>query len=245
MQSMNDMDQFDEGTGGLLDTDDDAQQLPLGLDDPAFGADAIGGTRGGGASKSKTPLILVAVLLVAAGTLYGMRMTGGIEKSDTTTAEAEKKIEDALRQLTGGTKTTASDPLVKRNLDELFRDTEDVIALFGDDPTKNQVELENVKKNPFELIVMRKETKDSTAQAVAAIDKVKAKRLEELKKELATFKLQSIMSGKVALAVIDGKVVREGESVGSFQITSISPYGVRLAAEGNLYTLSMKKPETN
>lgn len=244
MQSMNDMDNFEEGTGGLLATDDDAQQMPLGLDDPAFGADAIGGS-GGASSKSKTPLILLAVLLVAGGTLYGMRMTGGIDSSDTTTAEAEKKIEAALRRLTGGTSAPATDPLVKRNLDELFRDTEDVITLFGDDPTENQVELENVKKNPFELIVMRKESDDSTAEAVAAIDKVKAKRLEALKKELATIKLQSIMSGKTALAVIDGKVVREGDAVGSFQITSISPYGVRLTAEGNIYTITMKKPETN
>jgi len=245
---MNAFNDNDSSAGGApIPQGDDAVQMPLGLGEGGFDADLTdaGPTAGSGEGRGRAFLPLIVIVLVAFGTLYGMRVTGGIDGSDREAAAAEKKIELALKRFTGG--ADPSDPAVRQSLDALFSDTEDVVARFADDPTRRQVELEHVKKNPFELILAKKPKSENpaSAEAVKAIDKVKQQRLKELKQELEKLKLQSVMHGKVALAVVNGKVVREGDTIGSFAITSISPYGVKLAAEGNIYTITMQKPSTD
>jgi hypothetical protein len=244
MQPIDPMKQFGPtgGSGALLPTEDDPVQMPLGLGpvDGDLGADLSGAAEAMGPGKGRGALLLVGVLLVAAGTLYGMRLTGGVDAHDAQTADAEKKIDQALKRF-GAADGSSVDPAIRQNIDAIFKDTETVLAKFGEDPTSKQVGLDHVQKNPFALVLIKRES--GPTAAVQAIDKVKEQRLKELRKELESLNLQSLMNGKVALAVINGKVTREGDVIGSFTITSIAPSGVKLAADGNLYTLSMKKPE--
>ena len=79
------------------------------------------------------------------------------------------------------------------------------------------------------------------SDSAAALDKMKAERLKQIKAELEGLKLQSLLSGRKSLAVINGKVYNDGDNVGSFTITAINPTGVRLTADGNTYTLVMEK----
>ncbi|MBI1369399.1 MAG: hypothetical protein GC162_12190 [Planctomycetes bacterium] len=227
-------------TGGVLATqDEDPVSMPLGIGGEAgFGA-ALGDPAAASKSSSKLngALLLVVVLCVAGGTLWTMRVTGGVEKLDQSMVATEKKIDQALAKLQADKKGSAASP---GNLDALFGDTDKVIASFSNDPTKRQVDVDHLQKNPFEMFVSA--NKSSTDQNVAAIDKVKAQRLKEIKAEFDKLQLQSLLNGAQPLAVISGKVLKEGESVGSFTVSKITPTGVTLSAEGNTYTLAMKKP---
>ena len=184
-------------------------------------------------------MLIIMVLLIAAGVLGVMRMTGGVAGADKSLAEAEKKIDQALKKLAGTSEPGAAPAA---GIEAIFKDADSVVTMFASDPSQKQVAPEQLQKNPFELFVAAKPA-GGTSDSAAAIDKMKAERLKQIHKELEDLKLQSLLSGRKSLAVINGKVYNEGDMVGSFTIVSISPSGVRLTADGNTYTLQMEKPE--
>ena len=186
-------------------------------------------------------ILIVMVLLVGGGVLMAMRMTGGVAGADKGLAEAEAKIDQALRKLTMKPAAGADAGAANNSLESLFKDADTVVHMFANDPSQKQVTLEDLQKNPFELFVVKRPAGPGSETA-DALEKLKAQRLVQIKKELSTLKLQSLLNGRNSLAVINEKVLREGEAIGSFTVTSITPTGVRLTAEGNTYTLSMEKP---
>lgn len=184
-------------------------------------------------------MLLAMVLLVATGVLLAMRMTGGVAAMDTSIVAAEKKIDEALKKLSGQKAADAQ----AQQIDTLFKDADAVVTMFASDPSQKQVTPDDLQKNPFEMFIVAKPGAGGNSDTAAAIDKMKAERLKQIKAELEQLKLQSLLNGRKSLAVINGKVYNEGDVVGSFTITSISPSGVRLTADGNTYTLVMEKPE--
>jgi biotin carboxyl carrier protein len=185
-------------------------------------------------------LLLLGVIGVAAATLYAMRVGGHVDVNDASLVGVETKIEQALARLKAdGAPATG---LSAEQLATMFKDTDEVVATFAADLTRKQVTLDYLQKNPFELFSPDGPKEVKTADQ-AALDQAKVARQKKLKAELDTMKLQSLMSGGATrLAVVAGKVVREGDQVGSFTVTGISSAGVLLTADGNTWTLTMEQP---
>ncbi|MEX2671879.1 MAG: hypothetical protein WD294_07195 [Phycisphaeraceae bacterium] len=199
-------------------------------------------------SKSNGMLVLVLAVVVGAGALWGMRMAGSGDPVSAPSGEAEQKIEAALARFAGGDDDGDPALATRHALDVLFRDTDDVIALFSDDPTHNQVGLKELQKNPFKLLITRSDSDgdESGETEVATVDSAERERKERLAKiqqEYKTLKVQSVLTGDPSLAVVNDVVVRVGETVGSFEVTSIGPQGVRMTAEGETFTLRLTQPE--
>ncbi|MDH3583615.1 MAG: hypothetical protein OER86_05315 [Phycisphaerae bacterium] len=193
-------------------------------------------------------LPLVGVLMLGAGVLWAMSMASRLEPMNGTATQDEEKIDLALQRLNGDQYRRAN--LGNEALNQLFQDTDQVVSLFTDSPTKNQVDLDNLKKNPFELLLVGngpKKTDEPAAAATASAGKSAEEAIvKRLRDDLNKLKLQSVISGGGrSLAVINGQVVREGEVVGEFTITAIGRLGVRLTAEGNTYTLTMDTGKGN
>ena len=243
MQTNLDFDNNNESmTGRVLAPEDDGPtQMPLGVggEQDMLGETPLGmeGSSSTSTGKTQSVLIMLLVVVVAGGALWTMRVTGGVEQVDSSVSVAEQKIEQALARL----KSEDQNGGVNQDqLDSLFGDTDQVVAIFENDPTKKQVDVDNLRKNPFALVVTNK--KGQQTESVAAIDRVKAERLKQLKHEFDKLQLQSLLNGATPLAVVSGKVVRAGDSVGSFDVIAIGAGGVKLMAEGNSFTLTMKQP---
>jgi hypothetical protein len=169
-----------------------------------------------------------------------MRMTSAPPRPDSAVTQAEQKIDEALLKLAGNAKSSkSSDPI-----QSLLRDTDAVVAVFANDPSQRQVAVEHLQKNPFQLIITRKAATGSDP-AAASVDQAKVQRQRKLKEELAKLSLQSVLLGATPVAIISGKVVREGQTVGPFTIEQIGSFGVRLRADADAFTLAMNQPATN
>lgn len=234
-------------------------QDPLTQDEPGdegmpqqMTMDMISGGAGGSLEDFAPPkkngssgmLVLLLAVVVGGGSLWAMRMAGPGEPVETAGSEAEKKIEAALARLSSD---DADNPqqATRHALDVLFRDTDEVIAMFADDPTQNQVALEELQKDPFELMVSSDDEEDgeSDAKPMDDAERERQERLAELENEHGRLTLQSVLTGNPSVAVINDKVVQQGGQVGSFKVISIGRQGVRLSAEGETYTLELAEPD--
>ena len=187
-------------------------------------------------------LLILLLLIIGGGTLWVMRMSGAMESSDPDLASAEKKINQALQRF-------GQNGEGNRPLKELFSETNEAISVFANDPVKSQINLGNVKKNPFELTGGEKNSKTVSNSGPTAEEqrrRERAMRLQELRRKAEQLELQSLLSGgEKSMAVISGEVVGEGDNVGPFTVSAISPYGVRLKAEGNTYTIRINPSKKN
>ncbi len=194
-----------------------------------------------GGTKSKLmgrgAAVVGAIALVAAGSLYAMRLThGNLEVSSA--KEAESTIENFVAKRSQRDKLASSHPLRDENIDALFEDADAVVAMFAADVTDRQVPLEYVKKNPFQLV----ETKPAAGAAtpVDNSDYARQQRLRALTAELGKYKLYSVMTGgQRNVAVVNGEFVQERQKLGSFTVTRIEPLAVTLSADGAAFQLTI------
>jgi len=188
-----------------------------------------------------TMLILV-VFVIAAGTLYGMRLSQRHEGPSAQVKSAEAKIDQALAKLSNPTGVGKDDPLQSGNIDKLFQDTDSLVSVFSADMTARQVPAQFVKKNPFVFPVFQSVPmpgEDRQAQE----EKSKKARLSKLQGELDRLELQSIMQGARPVAVINSELVQPGQTVNGFTVKAIHDFWVQMEAEGELFTLRMPRPE--
>jgi len=191
---------------------------------------------------NKSTLLIVAVLLIAAGTIYAMRLSQGEKGQSEEVTKSEARIEQLMTQLKSSQAAGGDHRLAKGSIEALMNDAEFIIAQLDVDPTKRQVPVEFTKKNPFHLFI---EQAIPTAGPVKPKEDPEAKRLAELMKklegELARLKIQSILpNGRKPVAIIDNKIVQLGEAVGSFKVKEIQKLAVILEAEGKEFTLSIE-----
>ena len=228
------------GNGEPDPVEQDPAQMPLSLSSGGGAEDPMGGMEDASAFGKDRGingfLLLILLLAIGAGTLWVMRMSGAMESSDPELASAEKRINRALQRF-------GEDGKAKQPFKKLFADTNEAISVFSNDPVKSQIDLDNVQKNPFELPGRDKEKTEDTG-STGMTNKEKAARarelrLEALRRKAEQLTLQSLLSGKRSMAVIDGKVVGKGDTVSEFEVTAISPYGVRLKAAGETFTLRL------
>lgn len=123
--------------------------------------------------------------------------------------------------------------------------------------TKHQVPGEELQKNPFSLSEAArpraKATQGAPLPASANAEDIAAARQRELLEALADFKLQGVMGGSNAVARINGKAYRVGDTLGekstdknaapfkgpAFVVTAVEGREVTVTAEGFSFILSM------
>ncbi len=198
---------------------------------------AFGVAKGPSKLFSQGTLLILLVACIAAGSIYAMKAAQGEIALNPAAKEVEARVEQALAKLTNPQALPQNDPLLKRNLDDLFRDTAAIIAMFSDDMTQRQVPIEFVQKNPF-LVWQPAPTVVSDAAPVNDDRGVK-----KLRNELSRLKVQTIMFSSRPVAVIDGEIVQPGAQLGSFTVKEIKQFSVVLEAAGQIFTLAMEKDE--
>lgn len=193
--------------------------------DPGHAAAAVG-------KRSKNGLIILAIVVIVAGAgLITMRRIGLGTKLELTNLTIDYPIDSAL------------------NLDH-----QKVLEELSAKQIANQVPVDKVQKNPFlwdesmHKTTVAKEPKkgptgpDPSAEAA----RIAAENRRKIDSKFNTLTLNSVMDGRVPVAVVSGKMVRVGEQIeGMFIVGAIRPKDrtVELLADGRTYTLVME--ETN
>jgi hypothetical protein len=206
--------------------------------EPSAGNSFLAGLRGSAADVTDAPqargrrktytqhLVVVALLVISGGMLYGMRtygMRSGISFK-------EVKVEFT------GDSTTAKSASYQRIMNDLEQAGKPI-----------QIPGERLKKNPFMLGAAQSPT-DPTANSA----ELQAKKNEELARiqrerhiadvqtSLSTLQLHSVMDGRVPVARVNDETVRVGSKLAEFfTVTAISGRELELESEGQTYVLSM------
>lgn len=187
----------------------------------------------GGSLLNQTGLMLVIVAVVAAVSLYAMRLTQG-DLAGNGSTEAESKIENWLIKVQNPRALPEDSPLLPENRADLFGDTDTILAMFNDDQSKHQVPVEYVKKNPFIL------PGEGVAAGPLAPVSDGSRGMKALRDELAQLRLESVMTGGArSIAVINGEFYQIGAKVGSFTVESMDPMSVQLTADGHRFVLTI------
>ena len=198
-----------------------------------------------GHKVSQGTMVIVMVVLIAAGSLYAMRLGQGDLSAGGVPTEVMTKIEAALAKSspTAGGKATVQNSSMK----SAFRDTQTIVNMFNTDVTSSQVPIEYVQKNPFALPIAAKvETKLSADNPGDAL-RIKEKQ-RKLQAAFDKLTLQSVMANaRIPVVIIDGQFYKAGQEVGPFTIVKIHDRGVDVTAEGMNFTMSMEdkvKPQS-
>ena len=219
----------EEMDGAVLDLDNESE----------FGFGSAGSTK---RRIGEGTLVIVGILLVAAGALYGMRWLGqksGIDEVDVTLeARVNAFLETILGNNTAVKKTQNND-----------LDPEGILTRLTDDRTEKQVPINMVKKNPFE----REDEDLARKHREAKIDDPLARRKAEIRKrhtELETaasdMVVTSIMGRKGnRVAMVEDEVVKVGDQVGfdenmMFKVVKIDAFNVTLESDGYQFIITME-----
>ncbi len=196
-------------------TGNENSTFPLGTSgDDGFDADSsfdpLAGAEGVKRSNSGTILIIL-VILVAAGGLFSMRTLAKVSASVDSGGDVESSIEGFIATLTGNTSNANGNQSV------LLRDDDPTIEALNTTRTELQVPWVNVLKNPFEL-----RTKSTDSTTVDPIDPNSSDRLWEQRRRTklqsieaasARMQLTSVLLGSSPLANINGKILRINETI--------------------------------
>ncbi|MCC7146464.1 MAG: hypothetical protein IT443_08460 [Phycisphaeraceae bacterium] len=207
-------------------------------------AEEFSSGRGGLPSINQGTLLIVLIAAVGAGSLYAMRLSR-TDFGAGAGSKVEARIEQALAKLTRPEVLDPNDPLLKKNLNTLFQDTDAIVEMFSTNPADHQVPINMVKKNPFRPQSAKVATtgNDDSALAERELEKRKAALVGEARK----LKLNSIVGGRVPMALINSDLCREGSTVGIFKVRKIrtDELAVELESAGMLFVLRMESNSGN
>ena len=216
------------GVGNILNDDDD---LPL-VDEES-------------SSKINSSAVIITLfILVSVGAVFAMRT---ISKSNNTALASNPEVESQIEIFL--------DAMANKSLSDgsgmnSFSGDTTVLKVLSTTYSDRQIQLENVKKNPF-IIDPNNANLSQTTSTTGGDSTKKWKAQRENLREMFTKAAQdiivnSLMSGSSPLASLNGKIVREGETItiGSddveFFVDSIQVDTVILVAESEEYDLKMK-----
>jgi len=184
-------------------------------------------------------LLIVGLAVLGMTVIWGMRLGRGELSGKLSDAQIEARIEQALARLTKPQTLSDDDPLLRQNIQSLLSDTDSIVKLLANDPAKNQVPIEYVKKNPFDMGL-------AAVADGAGSQRQQDEMVKRLSAELGRLKLQSIVSGRMPIAMINDQMCRVGDRVGSFTVTAIrqAELAVDLAAAGLTFNLTMEAKQT-
>lgn len=209
--------------------------FPLGTSDGAFDADSSLDPLAGAETVKRSSagtLLIIAVIVIAAGGLFSMRFLAKVNASSSTDGEVEKNISQFLALLDGGTGPKAQQSV-------LFQSDTTVLNVLKESYTEHQVPLENLAKDPFNLSggetpVANTDPGDSSTHQWEQHRREKLQAMEQASKNL---QLTSVLLGGTPLANINGKILRVGEVLHmdkqgvDFRITNIETDKATLVGE--------------
>lgn len=217
------------GTGNILNGDDD---FPLVEDESS-------------SKINSSAVIITLFILVSVGAVFGMRTVSNSNNTALgSNTEVENQIEVFLDSMASKDLRNSGGP------DKLVNDTA-ILKVLSTSYADSQVKLEDVKKNPFRLSAFDSspgQSQDTTAPEGAS-KRWKANRRELREKIEAASQsiiVNSLMSGSSPLASLNGKIVREGETITVgrddvvFTVESINFDTVILVAESEEYDIKMQ-----
>ena len=138
----------------------------------------------------------------------------------------------------------SDDPLARKNLDTLFQNTDSIVTMFATDISQRQVPIEYVKQNPFVMLSYHPVAVPVGDPLLTPVHDESQHR--KLLTEVKDLKLQTVMRGRVPIAIISGQFVQPGQTIGSFKVKAIRGLTVELESNGESYTLTMEeKPGAN
>ena len=202
------------GTGGILTSDLNAAAEP----------------------KKSVPtqiILLVAILAISGGLIYGMRAVG----------------------LKPGSMFAINTKTVDYDVNKSALDMEQHRKIMEDlsvDPSLTQVPLEDVQKNPFKLADagdtpdMPVDTTPTHRRSQAEIEAERAalQRKKDIANLVESLEVHSILGGTVPVARISGHLVRQGDTIEDLvTVTEIHGRHVVLEADGKTYTIGMRQLE--
>lgn len=200
---------------------DRAEPGVLGLDTGEGESDA-------GSKLPQSTLLILAIVVVAGGALWFMRMSQSDLGGDRIDAEVRAKIDQAVAKFSNRAAMSPDDPINPDNIDELFADTEAVVAMFATDYTQNQVPVEFVKKNPF-VLDRPKPTESAAAPSNNRdLERQYQQWLSDRRREIQKLNLEAVMGGSTPVAIVDGESVRVGQRLGNFEVVAIEAQTMRL-----------------
>jgi hypothetical protein len=214
--------------------------MPLGARD--FGdetaLDPLAGARnsrkfGGGG------LLIFAVVVIAVAGLFCMRTLTKATAWDSFDTDTEKIIEGFLNSV----QENGAPPGDATDLAGAMKD-ERVLAVLSEPYTERQVALEDVHKNPFIIgEVVPTFTPDvEDPDPGASVQEARwrqmcQQRRAQIEQTGAGLQLKSVIDGTVPLAVVEGRIVRVGDTFTTgpmnvtFRVTAISASAVELVGE--------------
>jgi len=159
-------------------------------------------------------MLMIAFVMIGVGVIYFMRARGG---PATVTASTEVQKADALIKGFDGNQV--------RKMEELLKTTEKVVKQW--DVDKNATPDKELASNPFKFV---SPTDHGPSTDPNAKDKEKAKAQTQFLEGLDNMKVQYIMVSAFAkTAMINNKLVQEGQEVDGFAIEKITPQEVIFA----------------
>lgn len=192
-----------------------------------------------GGVLSKGTLLILLIVMIAAGSLYAMRATQSDMSSDDKTKQDEAKVEDLLIRI-------KADGEFRSNLQPDTSTTDEILSHLSNNATEKQVPVELTKKNPFVLAVEKKvvvkvDTTPTVDQSKVAAQRAREQLMRKLNKEKESLTLQSVVpNGRRPVAIVNNKIVQVGGMVGSFKVTKIENVSVHLVASGETFLLTLK-----
>ena len=175
-------------------------------------------------------LIFVASCLAGVGAIYLLSLRNQPKSVSAEIQSAEAEVDATLKRL--------MDPAEQARAQELFQNTDEMVKVFYDYPTKQQVAVNDLQRDPFSRLLASDKEANDEAEALQRQEKLR----KELIKTSEGLDLQSVMRGlRSSQCLISGNVYREGDVVkGTFEVKTINTDHVVLTASGMTFTLKMK-----
>ncbi|MBA3273641.1 MAG: general secretion pathway protein GspB [Chthoniobacterales bacterium] len=218
----------DDKTAELDDAGDGDLQGALSTPDTEFGVTEE-------KPSNRKNLILLGLVLIGGVVAYFMFFKQGPEAAIASPADEEKQVaRQAISDFLGG----GSANIVQ--MEQLLKDTEQVVGKFVAYPSTTQIPLEDLKTNPFRQFI---ENKDLTAVPESQLQ---AQKRREEERQLAVetvnkLQLQSLISGTKRACMINNVMYREGQQVDGCLIEKINPDSVVVRVGNFRFALKMQQ----
>lgn len=184
--------------------------------------------------SNRNNLILLGVLLIGGVVAYFMFFKQGPEVAQASPADEEKQVaRQAITDFLGG----GSANIVQ--MEQLLKDTEQVVEKFVEYPSTTQIPLEDLKTNPFRQFIEKPLEADAPESNLAA----QKRQEEERQRAVETvnkLQLQSLISGTRKACMINNAMYREGQQVDGCLIEKINSDSVVVRVGNFRFALKME-----
>ena len=179
-------------------------------------------------------MLMIAFVMIGVGVIYFMRVRAGgpgIIRPDV--AQADSRIKDFIK-----------DGSQVKKMKDLLENTEKVVKIMNEDPTKNAPQqVIDKKNNPFTYHSPNEkpnETEDE--KAIRLRNKTREARVAAFKEDIKLIRVQSVIINSFAkTAMINNKLVQEGQEIEGFTIVKLAPNSVIVERDGMKAEISLNK----